>query len=106
MTHAFNVFDFALPALALTLHWFAALLVFAEALNKLERTDPLAAGLHARMRLVLFLKAIAWMLLATGAMGSLITPLLHLPAPTLQDACVMAGFAVLIVRSRLKESVT
>lgn len=89
-------------ALAL-LHWLAGLIVLAEALNKLERTDPIAPGLHARARMVVWLKAIAWMLLAIGGGGALITPLLGLERPTLQDAAVIGGFAVLIIRSRFKE---
>lgn len=89
-------------------HWLAGLIVLAEALNKLERTDVLPAlttgGLTIRARLATILKAAAWGLLALGAAGAVITPLLHLETPTLQDACVMAGFAVLIVRTRVKET--
>lgn len=85
------------------IHWLAGLVVLAEALNKLERVDPLAAGLTPRTRLVDSLKALAWLLLAIGAGGALITPLLALEPPTLQDVAVLAGFAVLIVRTRIKE---
>lgn len=85
------------------IHWLAGLVVLAEALNKLERVDPLAAGLTPRTRLVDSLKAVAWLLLALGAGGALITPLLGLAPATLQDVAVLAGFAVLIVRTRVKE---
>lgn len=85
------------------LHWLAGLIVLAEALNKLERTAPFACGLRPRTRAVVALKAIAWFLLALGGAGAVVTPLLHLEPPTLQDACVIGGFAVLIVRTRLKE---
>ena len=47
--------------------------------------------------------AMAWALLALGGAGAVITPFLPLEAPTLQDACVLLGFAVLIVRTRVKE---
>lgn len=85
------------------IHWLAGLVVLAEALNKLERVDPLAAGLTRHARVVDGLKALAWLLLAVGAGGALITPLLALEPPTLQDVAVLTGFAVLIVRTRIKE---
>ena len=98
------------------IHWLAAFVVMAEALNKLERTAPFAPGLAPRTRLVDGLKALAWMLLALGAGGALIGPLLepwgistssrqslaHI-APSLSEMCVMVGFATLIVRTRVKE---
>lgn len=98
------------------LHVGAGIVVLAEALNKLERTDPLRRGIGARTRLVDALKALAWLLLALGAGGAVAGPLLlaagftnmHLPllrlqAPSLDHVCVLVGFAVLIVRTRLKE---
>lgn len=84
-------------------HWLAGIVVLAEALNKLERTAPCRRGLSARERTTEWLKAIAWALLAVGGAGAFITPLLPLEHPTLQDACVLLGFAVLIVRTRVKE---
>lgn len=99
------------------LHVLAGLVVLAEALNKLERTDPLARGLSARERCVDALKALAWGLLALGAAGSLAAPVLlalgfqpeagghiaRLERPTLAEVSVLAGFATLIVRTRVKE---
>lgn len=101
------------------LHVLAGLIVLMEALNKLERTTPFARGLSARQRLVAGLKALAWALLALGAGGALAGPWLqpigthmgmvqfftHItqPAPSLTDVCVLGGFAVLIVRTRIKE---
>lgn len=98
------------------MHWIAGLIVVAEALNKLERTAPFAPHLSARKRLVDGLKAIAWALLAVGAGGAIASPLLHvsgIPAgsipwlahqsPTLAETAVLLGFAVLIVRTRVKE---
>lgn len=88
----------------LVLHWLSGFVVLAEALNKLERTAPCRPGvLGWRKRTTEWLKAIAWALLAVGGAGALITPLLPLERPTLQDACVLLGFAVLIVRTRVKE---
>jgi hypothetical protein len=84
-------------------HWVSGLIVLAEALNKLERTAPCRRGLPARERATEWLKAIAWALLSLGAAGAVITPLLPLEQPTLQDACVLLGFATLIVRTRVKE---
>jgi hypothetical protein len=99
------------------LHILAALVVLAEALNKAERTDPLAPGLSLRARVCEFLKAMAWACLAMGAAGALaspvllslglqpghISPLLRLDRPSLADVAVLLGFAVLIVRTRVKE---
>lgn len=92
------------------IHWLAGVVVLAEALNKIERTNVLGdlkdAALTVREKVATTLKAAAWCLLALGGAGAIVTPLLRLEAPTLQDACVMAGFAVLIVRTRVKETIT
>ena len=98
------------------LHWLAGLVVLAEALNKLERTAPLAQGLTPRQRVVDGLKALAWALLALGAGGAVAAPALHaagvevgawpllrLENPTLAETSVLLGFCVLIVRTRIKE---
>lgn len=98
------------------IHWLAGIVVLAEALNKLERTAPFAAGLSLRKRVVDFLKALAWLLLAIGAGGAVATPLLislgihatpfdHITHahPTFAETAVLLGFAVLIVRTRVKE---
>lgn len=101
-----------------TIHWIAGVIVLAEALNKLERTAPCRRGLAPRERVTEWLKAIAWALLAFGGAGAFAAPLLPLlsleragvPAvlmptqtPTLQDVCIAVGFAVLIIRTRIKE---
>jgi hypothetical protein len=105
------------PAL-MFMHWLAALIVLLEAFNKLERCDPLQPGLCGRARFVVFLKAIAWVLLALGAAGAVVRPalvaaaqadpqvgsLLLVDPPSIVDLLYALGFAVLIVRSRLKES--
>ncbi len=85
----------------------AACVVLAEAFNKLERTDVLACGLTARERVVEALKALAWGLMALGAAGTLVLPLSANLPPDLRElasACVLVGFAVLIVRTRVKET--
>lgn len=85
------------------IHFVAGFITLAEALNKLERCHPLQRGLGWRRAVTEWLKAVAWSLLAIGAAGAVAAPFLHLEKPTLQDACVLAGFAVLIVRTRVKE---
>lgn len=93
----------AISPLISAVHWTAGVIVLAEAINKCERCDPLAPRLSPRARLVDALKAAAWFLLALGGLGAIASPLLSSRPPTLQDACVIAGFAVLIVRTRVKE---
>jgi len=87
----------------LALHWASGLVVLTEALNKLERTAPCRHNLPARERATEWLKAIAWALLAISGAGAIVTPLLPLERPTLQDVAGLLGFAVLIVRTRVKE---
>ena len=86
------------------LHWLAGLIVFAEALNKLERTDLLQRGLSRHARLVISLKVAAWLALALGAAGALVTPLLCLEPATLRDVFFSVGFALLVIRARVKET--
>jgi hypothetical protein len=102
-----------------TLHMVAAVVVLAEGLNKLERADLfdgrtgwqkaramgwlLLPWRWRRARVVLVLKALGWAGICVGAAGALAAPLLALQAPTLQDVAVLGGFALLIVRSRIKE---
>ena len=100
-----------------TLHWVAGLIVLAEALNKLERTAPLSAWPTPRRRVGEWLKALGWTLLALGSGGAVATPLLlamgvasvtslplmRLERPTLAEVAVLAGFAVMVVRTRVQE---
>lgn len=99
------------------MHFLAGMVVLAEALNKLERCGPLRAGITPHERLVDALKALAWFLLAMGAGGAVASPVLlsmgvtadwmplitRLERPTLAETLTMLGFAVLIVRTRVKE---
>lgn len=98
----------------------AAVVVLAEGLNKLERAD-IFEGRHGllprlgalawlvmpwrwrRLRVVTALKAMGWACLSIGAAGDLAAPFLNPAPPSLQDVAVIGGFALLIVRSRLKE---
>jgi hypothetical protein len=98
------------------IHMVAALPVLAEALNKLERVDPIAAGLTGKARTLEILKASAWGTLAMSAAGALVTPLLlqagvpvgsypflHVQPSTFSETLAMVGVAALIVRTRIKE---
>lgn len=99
------------------LHALAGAVVLAEALNKLERVNVIRPGMSPRERLVDVLKAAAWAFLALGAGGAVAAPLLvllgvqpsalsffsRLEQPTLDQICVLLGFAVLIIRTRVKE---
>lgn len=78
-------------------------MVLAEALNKLERTRPCAHGLSRRGRLQQWLKAIAWVLLACAGAGAMVGPMFGHPPPSPREACIYAGFVVLIIRTRFKE---
>lgn len=79
------------------------LVIAAEALNKLERTRPCARGLTPNTRLLQWLKAAAWVLLAIAGGGAMAGPFLGHPPPTYREACMFAGFVVLIIRTRFKE---
>lgn len=92
----------------------AAFVVLAEALNKIERADVwdgreglgprLAAAAWLlrpwawqRARVVTVLKVLGWCCMSVGAAGSLVMP------ASVPHLAVVVGFALLIVRSRLKE---
>lgn len=108
-----------LAALLPVLHFLAGLIVLAEGLNKLERTAPLQRGLTRRRRVIALLKVFAWIALCLGAAGAMVRPFvfvslgdLHVgrlfitDRASLSDVLVLGGFALLIVRSRLKEPKT
>lgn len=101
------------------IHFFAGIILVAEALNKLERTCPFSKKYGGYTRAAEWIKASAWVLLALGGAGAIITPFVaQYPSmqeacqqlgvavferPTLQDACVLAGIAALIIRDRVLE---
>ncbi len=105
------------------LQMMAALVVLAEALNKLERADlfdgryglrVVASGIASLAmpwrwklpRVILVIKTIGWALLSIGSAAALMTPLIHLEKPNVEDVAVLVGFALLVVRSRLKEALS
>jgi hypothetical protein len=85
----------------------AAVIVVAEGLNKLDRADPLEGGLCTRDRASAWLKGLAWLLLTLGAGIYLFEIVIGTnPAGVLAQQAgplVLIGFAVLIVRTRVKE---
>lgn len=98
------------------LHLAAGLVVLAEALNKLERTCIRGAKPTLAERGLEVLKALSWGLLALGSGGAVAVPLLATlgvsdnglntvmnKTPTLAETCVLAGFALLAIRTRLKD---
>ncbi len=85
------------------IHTVAGAIVLAEALNKLERTCPLERGLSARQRAVVWLKTLGWAALAIGGAGAAGSSLLYVGPPSMRETCIMVGFALLVVRSRVGE---
>ena len=85
----------------------AAVIVVAEGLNKLDRTNPLEKGLCTRARACVWLKGLAWLLLTLGAGVYLFELVIGTdPEGVLARQAgplVLLGFAVLVVRTRVKE---
>lgn len=88
-----------------SVHILAGLIVLAEALNKLERSNPFDPDLHGRALVVCWLKMLGWALLAAGSAGAVGGPMLDVCPPSLSGVCVQVGFALLVVRSRLGEKI-
>ena len=101
------------------IHMLSAVIVLAEALNKLERTTPFAPGLTRQQRLVDGLKSLGWAVMALGAGCTVAAPLLlgnglyakYLPLfddsnPLIDRTAIMLGVAVLIIRTRISEEIT
>lgn len=92
-----------------TINCLAGLIVVAEAMNKLHRTAPCAPGLTAHLRIVAILKACAWLLLGFGGGAFLFAPVFAILQPTgiaptsLAETAIVLGFAILIIRTRVKE---
>lgn len=97
-------------------HVLVALPVMAEALNKLERSDPLAADLVGKKRVEALLEVSAWGSLAMSAGGAIATPImlalgvspgsypfLRVEPSTVVEVLAMAGIALLIVYTRVKK---
>lgn len=95
-------------------HLVAGLIVLAEALNKLERTCLRCPRASAREWFLDVLKAVSWVFLALGAGGAVAVPLFNAlgihgvtyvmhETPSLAETFVLTGFAVLAIRTRLKD---
>ena len=89
--------------MAIAFLFILGLIVLVESLNKLERTAPCSKGLTSRQRLLAWLKAIAWVLLAFAGGGAVVGSFFGEAPPTLRELCLFGGFSVLIVRTRIKE---
>ena len=88
------------------IHWLAAIVVLAEALNKLERANPLASGLTRHLRALEWAKITAWSLLAIGAGCGVAAPIvgeLHMRTASVADTFSMLGVAALIIYTRARE---
>lgn len=88
------------PAVLVALHWVSGLIVLAIGLARLEGICLFSQSGMARYKLIA--EAVFWVALCIGAGGALVTPLLPLEKPTLQDACVLVGVAGLILCGRLR----
>lgn len=88
-----------------TVFFIATLIVLAESLNKIERCNVrLLPGLNRRGKVALILKCIAWVLFAMasgGYIAGLFFP--SMPPVNFREYMLMCAFAVLIVRTRVKE---
>lgn len=84
------------------LHWLSGFIVLAYGLHRLEVLDPCRRGIDIKLRLMLLAEAAGWIVLSIGGGGAIITPLLPLESPTLQDTCTMTGVAVTVVMHHVK----
>lgn len=84
-------------------HIVVGLIVLAEALNKLERTNVRAEGLTPRERFVAWLKALGWACIALGAGGVMVADMMPRGYLELGYTLMVLGFALLVVRSRVRE---
>ena len=98
-----DVIPYIPQTLLFCVYWLAAIIVLAEALNKLQRTDPLRRGLRPMERLSAVLNVLGWMLFAVASAGAIVSPVLISHAVRLQDAALMLGLAVFVIHRRLKE---
>lgn len=90
------------PTILLFVHWIAGFVVLAAGLHRLEHLNLFGKGLSRKDRAFICLEAVAWAALCVGAAGAIVTPLMPLERPTLQDSCVMGGLAGLLLILRRK----
>lgn len=90
------------PTVLLVVHWLAGFVVLAAGLHRLEHLNVFRKDLSRKDLAFVWLEALAWSGLCVGAAGAIITPLLPLERPTLQDSCVLGGLAGLLLILRHK----
>lgn len=90
------------PTILLVIHWLAGFVVLAAGLHRLEHLNVFRKDITQAERTFVWLEAAAWAGLCVGAAGAIITPLLPLERPTLQDSCVLGGLAGLLLILRRK----
>ncbi len=86
------------------LHIVIGVIVFAEGLNKLERSDLLERGLTLRQRIVTILKVLGWFAIVLGSAGMIVASLLPPAYVELGYTLMVLGFALLVLRSRVRET--
>lgn len=85
------------------LHIVVGLLLLAEGLNKLERTDVWRRGMAPRERCAEWLRALGWGCLTLGGAGVLVATWMPAAYADAAYLCVAAGCALLTVRARVRE---
>ena len=103
-------------------HAVSGFIILAESLNKIERSQIFDDDVPATKRLVMLVrvfypkrwtmrcvvtvvKVFGWAFLAAGGAGAIVLPLIDPSPPALSDVATTIGFALLIIRSRLREFV-
>lgn len=86
------------------LHIVIGTIVFSEGLNKLERTDLRAPGLTLRQRIVTVLKVLGWFSIVLGSAGMIVAGWLPRVYVELGYTLMVLGFALLVLRSRVRET--
>ena len=100
-----NFLAWVRPETLSIIDWVCGFVILMEALNKLERCNILGKGLTRSQRADGALKATAWAFLAVASGEAFLSPLLHWGRhATAQEASVMLGFMLLVIRARLQET--
>jgi len=98
------------------LHWFAAMLIALQSIDRIFQCPLRKKGLCIKARLSMALKGVAWMFMAIAALGAMAGPMfrgvplgdfpanLINPLPSLAEIFLFIGFATLIVRSWVNEA--
>ena len=105
MSAQISVYSAAMAPVFAWVAYASAFVILAESLNKLDRSRfQTVFGLPLRHQVALLLNIAARLQLAWGS-GGVLADLLHFTKnpPDMREACFLLGFAVLIVRTRVKE---